>query len=163
MQQQIQTFYQSHHAWLVGWLKRRLGCIHHAHDLAHDTFLRVLTKSITLSSLQEPRAFLRTIAQGLVIDQFRRQALEQAYLQALMHAPEALAPSPEEYLAMIDILMQLDRLFHGLKPAVRHAFLLSRLEGMTYPEIAIAMKVSLRTVETNMAIALRHILAIRSA
>lgn len=156
-QQEIHTLYHTHHAWLVSWLKRRLGCIHNANDLAHDTFLRLITKSLSVH-LDEPRAFLTTIAHGLLVDQFRRQAVEQAYLQTIMHLPEAMAPSPEQQLAMMETILQLDRLLNGLKPVVRTVFLLSKLEGLTYPEIAATLAISLRTVETHMSVALRHVL-----
>ena len=75
-----------------------------------------------------------------------------------MHLPEAMAPSPEEQLAMLETILQLDQLLNGLKPIVRTVFLLSKLEGLTYPEIATNLGFSLRTVETHMAVALRHVL-----
>jgi RNA polymerase sigma-19 factor, ECF subfamily len=161
-QQEVHTLYHTHHAWLVSWLKRRLGCIHHANDLAHDTFLRLISKSFSTPHLDEPRAFLTTIAHGLMVDQFRRKAVEQAYLQSLMHLPEAIAPSPEEQLALLQTLLQLDQLLQGLKPMVRSVFLLSKLQGLTYIEIASTLKISLRSVETHMAVALRHVLLARS-
>ncbi|HCU85205.1 sigma-70 family RNA polymerase sigma factor [Methylophilus sp. OH31] len=162
-QQALRTFYHAHHTWLVNWLKRRLGCVHHANDLAHDTFLKLVAKPSTLTHIQEPRAFLSTVAHGLMVDQFRKSALEQAYLDAIRHLPVSLAPSPEEHLAMLEILLQIDLLFRGLKPNVRNAFLLSKLEGLTYPEIAMRLGISLRTVETYMAEALRHLLTVPRA
>lgn len=160
-QQEIQTIYHAHHGWLVGWLKRRLGCIHHAHDVAHDTFLRLLTNSLSVSQIDEPRAFLTTIAHGLMIDQFRRKAVEQAYLQALMHLPETLLPSPEEQMALMEVLLQLDQMLSGLKPVVRKVFLLSKLEGLTYQEISSTLDIPLRTIESHMAAALRHVLSMK--
>lgn len=160
-QQEIHTIYHAHHGWLVGWLKRRLGCIHHANDLAHDTFLRLITKSLSISQVDEPRAFLTTIAHGLMVDQFRRNAVEQAYLQALTHLPEALAPSPEEQMALMEILLQLDKLLNGLKPVIRTVFLLSKLEGQTYQEISSTLGIPLRTIESHMAVALRHVLTMK--
>lgn len=56
-QQEIHTLYHAHHSWLVSWLNRRLGCVHNANDLAHDTFLRLITKSLSISQVDEPRAF----------------------------------------------------------------------------------------------------------
>ena len=162
-QNEVHTLYHTHHAWLVSWLKRRLGCIHHANDLAHDTFLRLITKSLSIPHLDEPRAFLSTIAHGLMVDQFRRKAVEQAYLQTIMHLPESMAPSPEDQLAILETLLQLDQLLNGLKPVVRTVFLLSKLEGLIYPEIASALGISLRTVEAHMAVALRHVLLSRTA
>lgn len=156
--QEVHTLYHAHHGWLVNWLKRRIGCVDHANDLAQDTFVRVIDKSTSVAQINEPRAFLSTIAHGLMVDQIRRQALEQAYLQAIAHLPQRLVASPEDRLVLIEALLHIDQLFSGLKPNVRNVFLLSRLEGMTYPEIATKLGVSLRTVESHMADALRHVL-----
>lgn len=98
-----------------------------------------------------------------MVDQFRRKAVEQAYLQAMMHMPQTMAPSAEEQMAMMEVLLQVDRMLHGLKPVVRSVFLLSKLEGLTYPEIADMLGISLRTVETHMSVALRHVLLKRPA
>lgn len=158
---EIQTIYHAHHSWLVSWLKRRLGCIDNANDVAHDTFLRLITKSLSVSQIDEPRAFLTTIANGLMVDQFRRKAVEQAYLQALMHLPATFVPSPEEQMAMLEVLLQLDQLLNGLKPVVRKVFLLSKLEGLTYQEISSMLDIPLRTIESHMAVALRHVLSLK--
>lgn len=32
-----------HHHWLHGWLRRKLGCAQVAADLAHDTFVRLIS------------------------------------------------------------------------------------------------------------------------
>ncbi len=159
LQQEVHALYISHHGWLVSWLKRRLGCINNANDIAQDTFLRVIDKSISLAQVNEPRAFLSTIAHGLMVDHIRRKDLEQAYLQAIAHLPHRLIPSPEDQLVFIETLIHVDRFFSELKPNVRNVFLLSRLEGMTHPEIAVKLDISLRTVESHMADALRHLLA----
>ena len=63
--QSLHTLYSDHHAWLFGWLRKRLGCHDNAADLAHDTFLRVLLKP-ELEALRQLPAYLATIAYGLV-------------------------------------------------------------------------------------------------
>ena len=47
-------------------------------------------------------------------------------------------------------LMQLDRLLDSLPPKARSAFLLSQLDGLTYPEIAQRLGVSLSSVQQYM-------------
>lgn len=59
----ITHLYAQHQGWLQGWLRRRLNDSSDAADLAQDTFLRVLQRRQNLS-LEEPRAYLRTIARG---------------------------------------------------------------------------------------------------
>lgn len=151
----ITTLYRSHHGWLRGWLWRRLGCPSQAADLAQDTFIRLLGRTgITLGG--EPRAYLATIARGLVIDLQRRAAIERAYLEALAALPAPLQPSPEERAVVLEALAAIDAMLDGLKPAVREAFLLSQLEGLTYAEIARTLGVSVRTVNNYMVQALER-------
>jgi RNA polymerase sigma-70 factor (ECF subfamily) len=70
--------------------------------------------------------------------------------------PEAQVPSPEHQLILLETLAHIDALLDGLAPKVRTAFLLSRLEGLGYKEIAIRLGVSLSSVEKYMATAIRH-------
>lgn len=157
---EIHALYSDHHGWLVQWLRRRLACTHSAHDLAQDTFVRVLGRPHALAQVREPRAWLTTIAQGLVIDHLRRQQLERAYLEAIADLPESVMPSPETQLLLLETLARIDTLLDGLNPKVRTAFLLSRLEDLTYPQIAAQLGVSLSSVEKYMATAIRHCLAV---
>ena len=78
----LNRLYSEHNSWLKGWLRVRLGNAADASDLAQDTFMRVLTQR-KAPELREPRAYLSTVARSLMIDMFRRRALEQAYLEYL--------------------------------------------------------------------------------
>lgn len=78
----LSTLYRDHHGWLAGWLRRKLGNGHDAADLAHDTFLRILAAR-NAAAIEEPRKYLATIAKGLVVDRFRRQSIEAAWLETL--------------------------------------------------------------------------------
>lgn len=159
----VRTLYCDHHHWLVNWLRRRLRNAENADDMAQDTFLYVLGKPEQVAQLREPRAWLSSIAKGLMIDRYRRQQVEQAYLQALAHVPEQDMPSPEERLILLETLTRIDALLDGLKPNVRTAFLLSRLEGLGYQAIAERLEVSVSSVEKYMATAIRHCFLARAA
>jgi RNA polymerase sigma factor (sigma-70 family) len=155
LQREVQSLYSNHHGWLHGWLRKKLGCSHNAADLAHDTFVRVLSKPEPVSAA-EPRAYLATIAHGLVVDFHRRRALERAYLQTLAALPEPQAPSPEERALVLEALTAIDAMLDGMKPAVRQTFILSQLDGLTYREIAERLDVTVRTVNNYMLKALEH-------
>lgn len=85
-----------------------------------------------------------------MIDHFRRKSVEKAYIEALAHLPEAATITADERQIILQTLQQLDRLLENLSPAVRQAFLLSRIDGLTYEEIAQRLGVSLRTVTRYM-------------
>lgn len=147
----IADIYSQHRGWLLRWLRGKLSCADQAADLAQDTFLRLLAAPADAQSLREPRAYLTTVAKRLVVDHYRRQSLEQAWLDTLAHLPEQLAPSPEDRLELLQTLQRIDAMLDGLAPKVRSAFLLSQLEGLGYGEIAQRLGTSERTVKRYMA------------
>ena len=147
----VQALYTAHHGWLLGLLRRRLDCPHGAADLAQDTFVRVLLKPEVLPGLREPRAYLSTIARGLLHDHWRRRSMEQAWLDTLAALPADTMPGPEEALAIRDTLQQLDDLLGRLAPKAREVFVLSQLQGLGYAQIAAQVGVSERSVKRYMA------------
>lgn len=156
----VQTLYSHHHGWLNSWLRSRLGNAADAADLAQDTFVRLLQRSERLE-LKAPRAFLRTIARGLVIDHWRREEIERAYLETLARLPEAQAPSAESRALVLELLESIARMLEGLRPKVRKAFLLAQCEGLTHKQIAEHMGISVRSVERHVADALYHCYLLR--
>jgi RNA polymerase sigma factor (sigma-70 family) len=106
--------------------------------------------------VREPRGYLATIAKRMMIDYFRRQRLERAWLQVLAEQPEISAMSPETRLILLDTLYELDAMLAALGTNVRKAFLLSQLDGMTYKAIAETLGVSLVTVNRYIAKAVQH-------
>ncbi len=157
-QQMLHRFYADHHGWLNGWLRRQLGCSQRAADLAQDTFVRVLSKDDDMAAIREPRAYLHTIAKGLLINHWRRRQIEQAYLDALALQPEPVTPSPESQALIVETLLRIDAMLTQLPTRVRSAFLMSQLHGMTYAAIATELGVSERMVKKYMAQAMLHCL-----
>lgn len=142
----LQALYLNHHGWLNGWLRKKMGNHADAADLAQDTFIRVMV-SCDSEHLREPRAFLTTVASGLVSNFYRRKKLEQAYEEALQYMPADYTPSPEARALVLETLLEIDALLDGLPLEVRQAFLYSQLDGMSQAEIAAELKVSVSTVK----------------
>ncbi|WP_308908164.1 sigma-70 family RNA polymerase sigma factor [Pseudomonas canadensis] len=149
----VQNIYEQHHSWLHGWLKGRLHNACDAADVAHDTFVRILGGRHA-AQIVEPRDYLATIARGLVIDRYRRHAIEQAYKQTLAERPEAIAISEEDKAIIIETLVAVDKALSALGERARRIFMLSQIEGLTYQQITDQLQVSLTTVKKHMIRAL---------
>ncbi|MCL7930359.1 sigma-70 family RNA polymerase sigma factor [Halomonas llamarensis] len=150
-QDEVTQWYREHHGWLNGLLQYQLGCRDTAADLAQDTFVRLIVRGLDTKAIHEPRAFLRTIAKGLLANHWRRQDIERAYLEALSAWPQAHTASPEDRHAVLQSLYRIDAMLHGLPDKVRQAFLMSRLEGVSYAEIGECLGVSERMIKKYMA------------
>ncbi len=149
----LETLFRQHHAWLFGRLLRRASNHGDAEDVASETFLQI-GQDPARTDLRDPRAFLTTVAKRLLFQLWRRQDLERAYLDTLRGRPEAASLSQEDHAMWIEAIAQIDRVLAALPSPVRTAFLLSRLDGLSYPEIATQLGVSLATVERHMQRAL---------
>lgn len=149
-------FFSDHHRWLLQHVQRQLRNRADAEDTAAETFCQLLNASVDPASIEQPRAFLSTIARRLIADRHRRKRLEQAYLERLAQLPEPSMPSPEERLLLLEALDAIDRTLDGLPLAVKKAFLYSQLDGFSYVEIGRRLGVSERTVSRYMTQALRQ-------
>jgi RNA polymerase sigma-70 factor (ECF subfamily) len=160
--QVIHALYSDHHGWLYRLLQRRLGNACDAADLAHDAFLRLLSRPCEFDSSEGARAYLSTIARGLCVDLWRRRAIERAYLEALAGHEVAAHPSAEHRAIVLETLFQIDAMVRRLPEKVREAFLMYKLHGMAYKEIAGELKVSTRMVKRYMAQAMLHCLLLQA-
>lgn len=148
--QDVETLYAQHHGWLKKWLLRRLGEAADADDLAQDTFVRIIRAQRPVHDLHKPLAYLATIANSLLVNRWRRLAVERAYAEALAAQPEQFEISPEERHLLVETLTRLDELLHGLGPRTREIFLLSQLDGLTYKQIAGQLMLSVDQVQRAM-------------
>ncbi len=155
-QQTLAAMYSEHHGWLHNWLRKKLGCSQYAADLAHDAFIRVLMLAEP-QNIKEPRAFLATTAGRLLIDGARRRRIEKAYREALViQCEDAGMPDPAAIHVALQALERIAEMLAGLPAKAREAFLLSRLDGLTYSEIATRLEVSSSTVKNYISSALVH-------
>ena len=155
----IQDIYISHHAWLRRWLNKKVGSPCDAADLTQDTFIKLLAKSVDYSQIVEPKAYITTIARGLMINFLRRRDMEAAYSAAMLelgHGDEQFQFCAETHLIIMEKLIEIDLMMDGLPIKVRTAFLLHKLDGLSYSEIAADMGMSVISIKKYIARALIH-------
>lgn len=155
--QSLHALYREHHGWLRGWLLHKLRCSHDAADLTQDTFLRLLTQP-ELPLLREPRAYLLVIANRLLINRHARRRVEDETLRAMAALlGDGQAPDAERIVAAQQLLAQVMRLLlEELDEKPRRAFLMARVDGASYSEIARCLQVSESSVKQYLAKALAH-------
>lgn len=152
-----------HHDELLQYLRKRLRDREAAADLAQETCSRML-KYRDAAHIEDRRLMLFRIANNLILEHHRtrqrRQAAGHVSLEDIGPLREH-APSVE---AIVDARQAVDTLLRqtivGLPPKCRLAFMLSRFDELSYPQIAERMGVSVKMVEKHITKAL---LACRAA
>lgn len=136
-----------------------------AEDLLHDLWIRVSAQP--QGPIAQPLAYLYRAANNLLIDGARshRQAeqRDRAWTEAAGAAEgeRSLAPDALRALAAKDQLARLTRVIDELGPRPATIFRRFRLDGVPQREIARELGVSLSTVESDLRVAYRAILAFR--
>ena len=129
---------------LVGMVKSRET----AADLVQETYLRLLRCGEELI-VEQPRALLHRIAGNLAIDHLRKakNAVHAADAMDAAMAVPCQAPSPERELLGKQRLRIFLQVIEGLPPRSREAFVLCRVYGYSYQEIAARLNISESGVE----------------
>lgn len=149
--------YANHQPWLLNWLRQKTGCSYNAEDLSHDTFIRMLSADVL--ALREPRAYLLVIANRLLINRYRRSALERDALeQVAMLCANCDEKSPLDVLSARQLLrLVIEVLMHELPERHRSAFVMARVDGLCYREIAAKLTVSESSVKQYLSKALQQL------
>ncbi len=136
-------------------LRRRGRSREDAEDLIQETFLKVKLYLDQGHEIREPQAFL--VRTALNLSQDVRQH-EHRHLYARKPLDELAlidsGPSPDEVVETEQRLARLKRALNRAGPRACEAFLLHRLYGMTYLQIADHFDISVSATEKHIARAL---------
>lgn len=124
-----------------------------AEEIVQECFIKIWEKRAQLRDDVPLKGYLFTTAHHAVLNELRRdQHHLRLHGQVAAAAGPASVPNEVEYREM-EALYQ--AALEQLPPKQREAFLLSRQQGLSYPEIAERQGVSVKTVEAHMLQALK--------
>jgi RNA polymerase sigma-70 factor (ECF subfamily) len=128
-----------------------------AADIAQDVYIRLI-RIRGRTRIRDEKAFLFMVATNLVRDEARRVRANVVTGQIdsnVINLP-GVEPSPERVVESRQALKVLFESIGQLKPQYRQALVLHRFGGMSYPQIAVEMGLSVSTVEKYIIRALRY-------
>ena len=122
-----------------------------AKDVVQDVFLDLWKKRLSLVIKTSLDAYLVRAVKFKAIDFIRKEKTQQQYV-ADTGLPEAESPFDfNENDEDSELKKKLSFAIAQLPPKCRQAFLLSRVNGYTYKEIAQEMQISVKTVENQIS------------
>lgn len=144
---------------LLGWIRRRVPDPVEAEDLLQDTFLRV-TQRDTAEEVAHFEGYLYRTAESVLADRYRRRTVRRADAHIALEPEDHQAEDADALRALLarERLRAVSASLMTLPERTRAVFVLRRLEGLRYGEIAARLKVSLSTVEKDMARAIDHLM-----
>lgn len=149
--------YAWHRTALIDYATSIVGCRARAEDVVQEVYIRFATAGET-GTVDNPISYLYRIVRNLSIDTFRRESRQMPGLipdEMFAEIPSD-TPSPERVLEGRRRLSDLEAAIAQLPERTRRIFILHRLQGRTYEEIADELGISKSTVQKHLTQALAH-------
>lgn len=154
---EAEALVQRYRAPLQRFFERRLRDRSEAEDLAHEVLVRLIRQR-SLAQTTRP-AYIFLTARSVLLDKARK---DRVRVRASPNGPDgdgldAEAPSAERVYAGQARVERVSQLLAQLSPRVRQVFLMHRIEGLAYSEIARTLGITMSTVEKHIMAALRFL------
>lgn len=145
----LENLYQRYQHELTCSLTQMLRCSETAAELVQESYL-VLARSAELAPIDHPRGFLHRVAKNLAFDYLRHQKVERSHYEKFVPVQEPEAPSAEQNAAELQRRELIREVINELPPRCREVFVLHKLQGKSYREIARELDISESGVEKHM-------------
>lgn len=145
-----------HEPGLRRWLQRRMQSLQDVEDAIQEAYA-ILAAMPDVAHVGQPRAYLYSVAQSLMLQHVRRAQVVSIEAMGQMDDLGVASedPGPERLASSRQELYRLQRLIAQLPDKCRQAFVLRRVEGCSQREIAERMRISENTVEKHICKGIR--------
>lgn len=142
---------------LLRFFARRALSLEAAEDCVQDVFVRLA--HVAGPGVENAEAYLFTVARHVLVDRARRANVRREGLHDPIADLQLVSPegSPARILEGREALEQAARALRELPERTRNIFLLNRLDGLTYTQLAARYAVNVKVIEREMSKALTHL------
>ena len=153
----FETIFRTYYASLAEYAKGLVRSRDAAEDVVQEVFVALWTQRERLTSPDNLLAYLYRSVRNRGLNFLRHQRLVTVWQsrQADLDPPEA--PPADRETERAEINHAIKQAAAGLSPRCKEVFELSRERGLTYPQIAETLGISVKTVETLMSRALKAV------
>ena len=150
------TVFRSHYAHLVRMAESVVRERAVAEEVAQEVMLELWRRRETLQVEQSFRAYLLRSTRNRALNHVRHQRVAAREAASAAIDPPT-APSAEDQMLGTELEQAVRAAIDGLPERCRAVFQLSRDQGLKYAEIAVALDISVKTVEKRMGQALAEL------
>ena len=128
-----------------------------AENIVQDVFLQLWINRDKVDHVSSVRYYVFSIAYRSSISVIRKKVKESQFLDELMRQQDLTQESPAIQAEYLELEEKLNTVVNALPARQKEVYLLHRVEGLKYAEIAQRLGISVNTIENHMARALRTI------
>jgi RNA polymerase sigma-70 factor, ECF subfamily len=155
-EQAFQTLFRKYYSALCRYANQFMKDSELAEETVQDMFVKIWEKRETLNIETSVKHYFFRSVRNHCLNQIQHEKIKKQYasqvLESAQHEIEV-----EQYFVEVDLIRRIEKSIDSMPPKRKEIFRLSREEGMKYKEIAEALDISIKTVEAQMGLALKHL------
>ncbi len=129
-----------------------------AEEVVSDVFIKIWEKRNTITQIQNLRVYLYISTKNTALNYLVRQKrTEFLNLDELQQEERSPFLNPEQIMISAEMMKRIQQAIQGLPPRCKLIFKLVREDGLPYREVAEILDISIKTIDNQLAIALRKI------
>lgn len=126
-------------------------------EIVQETFISLWESRHKFDESKALEPYLFTIAKRLVLDQLRKVVSNKTLIERLTVTIASQHNQTEEQVIFSDLLVFAEKAINDLPQQQQLVFRLSRLEGLSYDEIAERLNLSRNTVKNHLIVAVKKL------
>ena len=127
-----------------------------AEEIVQDMFVRIWEKRSDLNIETSVKHYLFRSVRNQCLNQIQHLKIRQQYSNRIKESVHQEI-DPDQYYLEVNLIERIEKSIESLPAKRQEIFRLSREQGMKYKEIADELNISIKTVEAQMGMALKHL------
>lgn len=154
-QKAFEALFRSYYPGLCQYATRLLNDAQMAEETVQELFVRLWEKRSRNVIETSVKNYLFRSVKNQCLNYIKHNQIKLAYAQKVL--AEAETSSSEDHEAEAELIRKIEESIASLPDKRREIFRLNRQEGLKYREIAEKLNISVKTVETQMGLALKSL------
>ncbi|MDO5979177.1 RNA polymerase sigma factor [Flavivirga spongiicola] len=152
----FRQLFNKYHKPLLGYITTHTNDLQLSKDILQQTFIIVWEQRQNFNISKSFKSYLYSVAFNKCMNYYRKQKRQLSFVNDLREIAirEAIIDDNELIVKRID---KLEYIIEALPPRCKEILRLNKFEGLKYREIAERLQISIKTVESQISIALKKI------
>ena len=157
----VQTFEECYRQYFVRLYRFCFSIVHQkqpAEDIVHDVFMQLWKKREGSSSIRNLEVYLYVSVKNLSLNYLRNTSHRIVDIAERSHEYIQFNADPETLLIHSEAVKKMNAAIRNLPPRCKLIFKLIKEDGLKYKDVATLLDLSIKTVEGQLAIAMRKLI-----
>ncbi|MBA4407968.1 MAG: RNA polymerase sigma-70 factor [Bacteroidota bacterium] len=152
----FQALFRKYYSAMCHFARQFLNDSELAEETVQDMFVKIWEKRKTLNIETSVKHYFFRSIHNQCLNQIQHEKIKKQYAGMVLESSHQDI-DPEHYYIEVGLIQRIEQSIDALPPKRKEIFRLSREQGMKYKEIADTLNISIKTVEAQMGLALKHL------